>query len=140
MIGAVCQQLGPGAHYKTVQTVMNRLVEKRLLLRRERGRAYEYRACMTQAQLEAGVTRSIVEGIVRDFGDVAIAQLVKTMHNLRPDQLRLLERLAGETQALTGTADRRTGRDAAPSADSGDASGPADAATTEPAPSEDKRR
>jgi predicted transcriptional regulator len=91
----VCGHLGAGYHYKTVQTVMNRLVDKRLLLRQQRQRAFEYRAALTQDELVAQVTRNLVNGLVRDFGDVAIAQLVQTLHEVGPDHLALLEKLAG---------------------------------------------
>ena len=100
-IGAVCQRLGPPAHYKTIQTVMNRLVEKQLLARRQRLRAFEYRALVTRSELEARVARSVVEGLVRDFGDVAIAQLVKVVSDIRPEQLEILERLAGQAASAT---------------------------------------
>lgn len=93
-IGAVCEHLGAGYHYKTVQTVMNRLVEKQLLLRRQHGRAFEYRATITRDELVAQVTRNVVSGLVRDFGEVAIAQLVQTLHEITPDHLALLEELA----------------------------------------------
>ncbi len=100
-IGAVCQRLGPPAHYKTIQTVMNRLVEKQLLTRRQRLRAFEYRALVTRSELEVRVARSVVEGLVRDFGDVAIAQLVKAVSDIRPEQLEILERLAGQAASTT---------------------------------------
>lgn len=93
-VGAVCQHLGSGYHYKTVQTVMNRLVEKQLFIRRQRHRAFEYRAAITRDELVAQVTRNVVSGLVRDFGEVAIAQLVQTLHDVTPDQLAQLEQLA----------------------------------------------
>ncbi len=98
-IGAVCEHLGAGYHYKTVQTVMNRLVEKQLLQRQQHGRAFEYRATMTRDELVAQVTRNVVSGLVRDFGDVAIAQLVQTLHEITPDHLALLEELAAAPSA-----------------------------------------
>jgi predicted transcriptional regulator len=120
-IAAVCEHLGAGYHYKTVQTVMNRLVEKRLLLRQQRQRAFEYRAALTQDELVAQVTRNLVNGLVRDFGDVAIAQLVQTLHEVRPDHLALLEDLATSSlltlQATTDDAPSQAGAahtDAAP--------------------------
>ena len=98
-IGAVRDHLGAGYHYKTVQTVMNRLVEKQLLQRRQHGRAFEYRATMTHDELVVQVTRNVVSGLVRDFGDVAIAQLVQTLHEITPDHLAMLEELAAAPAA-----------------------------------------
>src|SRR5579859_1277567 len=101
-IGAVCDHLGPNFNYKTVQTVMNRMVEKGLLLRRRDARAHTYRAGMTHDALVAQVTHTIVSGLVHDFGDVAIAQLVNTLTAVGPEHLRLLEQLAGSAPAEQG--------------------------------------
>ncbi len=101
-IGAVCDYLGPDFNYKTVQTVMNRMVEKGLLLRRRDARAHTYRAGMTHDALVMQVTHTIVSGLVHDFGDVAIAQLVTTLTTVGPEHLRLLEQLAGSTPAGQG--------------------------------------
>jgi len=93
-IAAVCASLNPIFHYKTAQTVMNRLVEKQLLVRRERQRAYEYRAALTREELISQVTRTVVGGLIHDFGDVAVAQLTQTLYETRPDLLVQLEQLA----------------------------------------------
>lgn len=93
-IGAVSRQLGPATNYRTVQTVMNRLVDKGLLLRREQARAYEYRAVLSRDALVARVTRDVVQGLVQDFGAVAMAQLVETIHEMSPEHRALLEHLA----------------------------------------------
>ena len=93
-IGAVSRQLGPATNYKTVQTVMNRLVEKGLLLRREHARAYAYRAALSRDALVSRVTRDVVQGLVQDFGSVAMAQLVETIHEMSPEHRALLEQLA----------------------------------------------
>lgn len=92
-IGAVASVLGD-ANYKTTQTVMNRLVEKGLLVRRHRLRAHEYRAAATRDVLVAQTARSILGGLVQDFGDVALAQLLHTLQTVDPDHLEALQRLA----------------------------------------------
>lgn len=99
-IGAVCDHLGAAEfNYKTVQTVMNRMVEKGLLLRRRDARAHTYRAGMTHDALVMQVTHTIVSGLVHDFGDVAIAQLVNTLTAVGPEHLRALEQLAASAPA-----------------------------------------
>lgn len=98
-IGAVCEYLGPDFNYKTVQTVMNRMVEKGLLRRRRDARAHTYRAEMTHDALVMQVTHTIVSGLVHDFGDVAIAQLVNTLTTVGPEHLRALEQLAASMPA-----------------------------------------
>lgn len=108
-IGAVSQRLGPTTNYRTVQTVMNRLVEKGLLLRREQARAYEYQAALSRDALMARVTHEIVQGLIQEFGEIAVAQLVQTLQEVSPEHLELLEQLAaGEgtdaSQAGSGSA------------------------------------
>jgi predicted transcriptional regulator len=98
-IGAVCQSLGPGHNYKTVQTVMNRLVEKRLVLRREEAPAYLYRPAITREDLIAQVTRQVIDGLMQDFGDIAVAQLAHALQNVSPQSVALLEELAEEERA-----------------------------------------
>lgn len=93
-IGAVCDYLGPTFNYKTVQTVMNRMVDKGLLVRQRDARAHTYRASQTRDALVMQVTHTIISGLVRDFGDVAITQLVSTLTEVGPEHLAALERLA----------------------------------------------
>jgi predicted transcriptional regulator len=98
-IGAVCQSLGAGHNYKTAQTVMNRLVEKRLVLRREEAPAYLYRPAITREDLIAQVTRQVIDGLMQDFGDVAVAQLAHALQHVSPRSVDLLEKLAHEETA-----------------------------------------
>ncbi|MGE5617780.1 MAG: BlaI/MecI/CopY family transcriptional regulator [Sphingomonadaceae bacterium] len=89
----VCDALGPGHNYKTVMTVMNRLVEKRLLSRRRVCKAYLYSAVESRQAFLGRVSRSVAAGLVRDFGSAAIAQFVDVVHELAPEELAMLEEL-----------------------------------------------
>ncbi len=93
-IGAVCQRLGPATNYKTVQTVMNRLVEKHFLRRRQRTYPYEYQATLTRDELIMQVTRAILGGLVQDFGEIAVSQALHTLTTVDEASLALLTRLA----------------------------------------------
>lgn len=75
--------------YTTVMTVMNRLVEKEALRRERRGRGYEYSAAAGDA---AGLA---VQGVVREFGDAALAHFVEEAR-ADPELMRRLERLMDE--------------------------------------------
>lgn len=75
--------------YTTVMTVMSRLAEKAILRRTSRGRAYLYEAAVPDAAAIA------VRGIVRDFGESAVAQFVDEARS-DPKLLRRLERLLRE--------------------------------------------
>lgn len=75
--------------YTTVMTVMARLAEKEILRRRPQGRGYVYEAAVSD---QAAVA---VRGLLRDFGDSAIASFVDQAR-ADPKLLRRLRRLLGE--------------------------------------------
>ena len=59
----VCDLLGPGHHYKTVMTIMSRLTQKGLLVRRLEGRAHLYRAGMPRKAFLRSVADSVLHGV-----------------------------------------------------------------------------
>lgn len=89
----VCDVLGPEHNYKTVMTVMNRLVEKGLLARRRVSKAFLYFPVENREQFLNRVSHGVAAGLVRDFGPSAIAQFVEAVNELAPDELRTLEEL-----------------------------------------------
>jgi predicted transcriptional regulator len=95
-VQAVCDHLGPGHHYKTVMTVLNRLVEKGALTRRRDSRAFVYHTDQTREVFLGQVSRAVMGGLVRDFGSLAVAQFVETLEEIDPGQLAELERLVQE--------------------------------------------
>ncbi len=92
-IQEVCDALGPEHNYKTVMTVMNRLVEKRLLSRRRVSKAFLYSALESRQAFLDRVSRSVVAGLVHDFGTSAIAQFVDVVGEVAPEELAALEEL-----------------------------------------------
>jgi len=103
-VADVCARLGDGAHYKTVMTVMNRLVEKRVLDRRREHRAFVYAAVETRAAFEQRVSRRVAEGLVRDYGDLALAQFVDALDEVDPTLIGKLEQLVRDRTAKEGPA------------------------------------
>jgi predicted transcriptional regulator len=75
--------------YTTVMTVMSRLVEKEVLSRRRDGRGYVYEASVSDPAEIA------VRGVVREFGDAALAHFVDEART-DPKLLRRLRRLLSE--------------------------------------------
>ncbi|MCH8200105.1 MAG: BlaI/MecI/CopY family transcriptional regulator [Chloroflexi bacterium] len=67
--------LGPGHNYKTVMTVLNRLVEKGLLSRQLDGRAYRYRPRQTRTEFLRSAADELVRGYLEAFGDDAAEHL-----------------------------------------------------------------
>lgn len=112
-VQTVCDYLGPGHNYKTVMTVLNRLVDKGALTRSRRSRAFFYQPRQSREAFLCRVSRAIMGGLVKDFGSLAVAQFVETLDEIDPDQLAELERLvrerrlaqAGSRQAASGGAD-----------------------------------
>ena len=85
----VVQRLGKRANYKTVMTVMNRLVEKGVLARRKVSRAFVYVAPYTQDELFERLSRQVLEGLIADFGPTVMAQFVEAVEET--DAARLAE-------------------------------------------------
>lgn len=93
----LCAALGPGAHYKTVLTVANRLVEKGLLTREPaQGRAFRYRAAESREAFLDRIAGRVASGLVGDFGRPALARLVDAVAEAEPAYLDELERLVRE--------------------------------------------
>lgn len=95
-VQAVCDHLGPGHNYKTVMTVLNRLVDKGTLTRQRQSRAFVYHPHQSREAFLRRVSRAVMGGLVRDFGSLAVAQFVETLQEVDPDQLAELERLVRE--------------------------------------------
>ena len=95
-VQAVCDYLGPSYNYKTVMTVLNRLVEKDALTRQRVSRAFVYRPRQSRDAFLCRVSRAIMGGLVRDFGSLAVAQFVQTLDELDPEQLAEVERQVQE--------------------------------------------
>lgn len=100
----VVDRLGRRANYKTVMTVMNRLVEKGFLERRKVSRAYVYLPRFTQADLMNRMSRQVLDGLLTDFGPAVLAQFVEAV--AETDQARLAE-LAALVDTKLGEKNRR---------------------------------
>ena len=80
------ERRSPHLAYTTVMTVMARLADKGVLRRYRDGRGYLYEATVADA---AGIA---VRGVVRDFGEAAVAHFVEEAR-ADPKLARRLERL-----------------------------------------------
>ena len=98
-VAAVCDRLGPESNYKTVTTVMNRLVAKQVLSRRREQRAFVYMANEARANFETRLSRRVAEGLVRDYGDLALAQFVDALGDIDPELLGRLGDLVRTQQS-----------------------------------------
>jgi predicted transcriptional regulator len=86
--------------YTTVQTVMNRLVERGLLAREPRGQAYVYRATMGEAEY---FSRTIGRRLSKASPPARRRALLNLLGDLQPDELGEVARYADRIRrARTG--------------------------------------
>lgn len=86
----VTDALGPDANLKTIMTVMNRMVEKRLLRRERRGRAFYYDAVADREAFMNGIASQVLAGLLADFPQPTLAHFIESAD---PEQLAALEAL-----------------------------------------------
>lgn len=82
--------------FNTVMTVMNRLAEKGTLMRRGHTGGYRFSPRETRDAFMARVSKAIAEGLVKDFGDHAVAQFVAAVRDVDPAKLAALRRAVAE--------------------------------------------
>ncbi len=80
--------------YTTYMTVMARLGEKGLLARRREGKTDYYRAAYEGSEYMALRAAAEVDGLVAQYGDVALSHFAQQMASLDPARRRALQRLA----------------------------------------------
>jgi predicted transcriptional regulator len=79
-----CDALGPGHNYKTVMTVLNRLVEKTLLERQLDGRAYRYHPHESREQFLGAVADELVQSYLESYGNESAAHLASAIGTSAP--------------------------------------------------------
>jgi predicted transcriptional regulator len=82
--------------YNTMLTVMTRLNDKGLLTRELEDRTYRYRAARSREEFLGEMSGRIVDDLLADFGEVAIAQFLTRIEQVSPDKLAALLKLARE--------------------------------------------
>ena len=80
--------------YTTYMTVLARLHEKGLLARRRAGKTDYYEPAYPRDEYMALRAEAEVNGLVAQYGDVALSHFAKQMADLDPARRRALQRLA----------------------------------------------
>ncbi len=80
--------------YTTYMTIMARLHKKGLLDRRREGKTDHYLPTHERDEYMALRAQSEVEGLVAQYGDVALSHFAQQMASLDPARRRALQRLA----------------------------------------------
>lgn len=84
--------------YTTVMTVLGRLYEKGLVGREHLGKGYTYTPRYTEAELRDQMAKYLVDEIVDDFGDVALAHFAGALDRLDRKRLERLRRAKPRTK------------------------------------------
>jgi len=92
VVGALNDRLA----YTTVMTVLGRLHEKGLVGREHRGKGYLYTPRYTEVELRDRMAKFLVDEIVDDFGDVALAHFAGALDRLDRRRLARLRRARSE--------------------------------------------
>lgn len=95
----VYESVGRGRElaYTTVMTVMSRLAGKGLLKRRKSdNQALVYSATMSREEFVGATTRSVLEGLLSDFGSPSMSHLVEMMDDESEERIAELARLIEE--------------------------------------------
>lgn len=102
----VVKRLGKKANYKTVMTVMNRLVDKGFLERRKVSRAFVYLPRCSRDALTQHLSRQVLDGLITDFGPAVLAQFVEAVD--KTDSARLAD-LAALVESRLSARQRASG-------------------------------
>ena len=68
--------------YTTVMTIMNRLVDKGLLSRKQDGRAYLYKSAVSKDKFLTRISRQTIKNFIDRFGDAAVAYFVDELEKM----------------------------------------------------------
>lgn len=96
VMDALNRRAKPPRAYTTYMTVMRRLNDKGLLDRVRTGRQDTYAPRLTREQYQELRAGAQVQGLVDEFGDVALAHFTRSLQTLDPARRRQLRRLAGQ--------------------------------------------
>jgi predicted transcriptional regulator len=83
--------------YTTYMTIMARLHRKGVLDRRREGNTDVYAPVLDREEYMAARARAEVEGLVAEYGDVALTHFAQQVAQLDPERRRALQRLARGT-------------------------------------------
>lgn len=88
----VIHALGDGrdSAYTTIQTIMTRLANKKMLGRQLSGRAYVYSPTLSKQEYDEARARGRVRNLINEFGDLAVAQFAAELQEVDPERARQL--------------------------------------------------
>jgi predicted transcriptional regulator len=76
--------------YTTILTLVTRLWQRGLLERDPEGRGFRYRAAKSRDALIGDLSEELIDRLLDDFGDIAVAQLGERLGELDPARVKKL--------------------------------------------------
>jgi predicted transcriptional regulator len=92
------QQTSRPLAYSTVKTVLERLSEKRLLLRQKEENAYVYRPALSKAEFTTCAMQRIVDSLLDSFAEPVVDHFLERFDHATPEQRSRLEHLVARAQ------------------------------------------
>lgn len=77
--------------YTTVLTLVSRLWSRGLLAREPEGRGFRYRASKTKEEFLGELSDELIDRLIADFGEIAVARLGERLDGLDPKRIRRLQ-------------------------------------------------
>ena len=78
------------AAYTTVKTTMERLADKDILIQIRSGKAYQYRAALSEGELERRIVTAALDRLVAEFPQAVASFFVRPDPSVDEDRLALL--------------------------------------------------
>ena len=97
-VGAVQEKLSPPLAYTTIQTMLNILERKGKLRRELQGRAYVYRAAVTEARASGQSVRDLIERMFGGSSEELVMSLLKTRQINAKQLAAITERFSRKTE------------------------------------------
>ena len=82
--------------YTTVMTVMSRLADKGLLLKKKAGNAFVYRAAASEEDFTKSTVKKVISELLTDFTTPAISGFVDSIEDSQPEKMEELAKLIEE--------------------------------------------
>ena len=92
------QQTSHPLAYSTVKTVLERLSEKRLLLRQKVEHAYVYRPALSKAEFTTHAMQRIVDSLLDSFAEPVVDHFLDRFDHATPEQRSRLAHLVARAQ------------------------------------------
>jgi predicted transcriptional regulator len=83
--------------YTTLLTLITRLWQRGLLERELEGRGFRYRAAKSREVLLGELSEELIDRLLDDFGDVAVAQIGERLEHLDAARLKRLKAARGKS-------------------------------------------